>query len=61
VAEREEGVASVSAPVFDAAGILRAAVGVSGPVGRLGRTPGRQFSEAVVAAAADISSHVGTS
>ena len=41
VAEREAGVASVSAPVRDAAGTVVAAVSVSGPVDRIGRRPGR--------------------
>jgi DNA-binding IclR family transcriptional regulator len=54
VAEREPGVASVSAPVFRAATLL-AALCVSGPVSRLGETPGRGLSQAVVAAAAELS------
>jgi DNA-binding IclR family transcriptional regulator len=54
VAEREPGVASVSAPVFSA-GALLAAVCVSGPVSRLGQQPGRKLSEPVTAAAAELS------
>ncbi len=50
VAEREPGLASVSAPVHDAHGVVVAAIGVSGPVERLTRAPGRQFGAAVIAA-----------
>jgi DNA-binding IclR family transcriptional regulator len=55
VEEREPGVASVSAPVRDAAGAVVAAVSVSGPIDRLGRSPGRRHGDAVVAAASAIS------
>jgi DNA-binding IclR family transcriptional regulator len=55
VAERAPGVASVSAPVTDATGRGVAAVSVSGPIDRLGRTPGRRYGPAVVDAAARIS------
>jgi DNA-binding IclR family transcriptional regulator len=44
-------VASVSAPVRDADGTLRAALGVSGPIERTTRAPGRRYGEAVVRAA----------
>lgn len=54
VAEREAGVASVSAPVFRD-GALLGALCVSGPVSRLGQSPGRKLSAAVVQAAADLS------
>jgi Transcriptional regulator len=54
VAEREEGVASVSAPVLDAGGRVRAALCVSGPIQRLGRQPGRHLAGPVVAAAREI-------
>ncbi|HVM40081.1 MAG TPA: IclR family transcriptional regulator C-terminal domain-containing protein, partial [Acidimicrobiia bacterium] len=54
VAEREAGVASVSAPIVDASGVVVAAVGVSGPIERLGPEPGERYGAAVVAAARDI-------
>lgn len=60
VAEREPGVASVSAPVFDAAGVIRAAVSVSGPIDRLGRNPGRRFAKNVLAAATEIENRGGS-
>lgn len=40
VAEREPGVASVSAPVRDGRGVVIAAISVSGPIDRMGRRPG---------------------
>jgi DNA-binding IclR family transcriptional regulator len=54
VAEREPGVASVSAPVLRDDTLL-AALCVSGPVSRLGQAPGRKLSEPVTAAAAELS------
>ncbi len=51
VGEREEGVVSVSAPVRSPDGAVVAAVSVSGPLQRLGRSPGREHSDAVVDAA----------
>ena len=51
VAERESGVASVSAPVRDSAGGVVAAVSVSGPVERIGRRPGARWAADLLAAA----------
>jgi DNA-binding IclR family transcriptional regulator len=51
VGEREAGVASVSAPVLSANGEVVAAIGVSGPIERIGSRPGRRLAAAVVAAA----------
>ena len=51
VAERESGVASVSAPVRDAGGAVVAAVSVSGPVERIGRRPGIRWAADLLAAA----------
>ncbi|WP_116706407.1 IclR family transcriptional regulator [Actinomycetospora cinnamomea] len=51
VAEREAGVASVSAPVRSPDGSVIAAVSVSGPVDRLGRRPGARWAEPLLAAA----------
>jgi DNA-binding IclR family transcriptional regulator len=59
VAEREEGVCSVSAPVLDSAGRIHAALGVSGPINRLGRQPGRQLAGPVVAAARELERRAG--
>jgi DNA-binding IclR family transcriptional regulator len=51
VAERESGVASVSAPVRDGGGQVIAAVSVSGPVDRIGRRPGGRWAANLLAAA----------
>ena len=55
VAEREQGVASVSAPVRSRDGRVVAALSVSGPLERLTRSPGRLHAEAVLRAAAELS------
>ncbi|NSL53151.1 IclR family transcriptional regulator [Calidifontibacillus erzurumensis] len=55
VAEREEGVASVSAPVFSFNGKLIAAISVSGPISRLGEKPSEKLASYVVEAAQELS------
>ena len=55
VAEREPGVASVSAPVLAPSGRILAAVSCSGPSERLSRYPGRLHGAAVMAAAERLS------
>jgi DNA-binding IclR family transcriptional regulator len=50
VAQREAGVASVSAPVL-AGDRVMAAVSVSGPIERVSRSPGERYAAAVTAAA----------
>ncbi|WP_431232834.1 IclR family transcriptional regulator [Mycolicibacterium psychrotolerans] len=50
-AEREPGVASVSAPVRDRTGTVVAAVSVSGPIDRMGRRPGARWAADLLAAA----------
>jgi DNA-binding IclR family transcriptional regulator len=59
VAEREAGVASVSAPVFAADGTVVAAVSVSGPLDRLTRQPGRLHAAHVVGAGRALSRAAG--
>jgi DNA-binding IclR family transcriptional regulator len=55
VGQREAGVASVSAPVLDNGGVLLAALSISGPIERLGRSPGTRFAPVLVAGARRIS------
>ena len=54
VAQREPGVASVSAPVHDRAGRVLGAVSVSGPVDRIGRRPGERWAGELLEAAAEL-------
>jgi DNA-binding IclR family transcriptional regulator len=53
-AEREPGVASVSAPVRDRTGTVVAAVSVSGPIDRMGRRPGARWADDLLAAAGEL-------
>ena len=54
VAEREPGVASVSAPVRDSRGMVVAAISVSGPIDRMGRRPGTRWAADLLAAADEL-------
>lgn len=49
--ERADGVASVSAPVYDGGGEVVAAVSVSGPIERMGRRPGERWADDLLGAA----------
>ena len=60
VGEREAGVASVSAPVRGPNNKVIAAVGISGPIERLGRQPGRLHAAAIVATAAKLSEYLNS-
>lgn len=53
-AEREPGVASVSAPVRDRRGVVIAAISVSGPIDRMGRRPGARWAADLLAAADEL-------
>lgn len=60
VGEREAGVASVSAPVLGPDGSVVAAIGVSGPIPRTTRQPGRRYAAAVLRAAAAVTAALVT-
>ena len=51
IAQREAGVASVSAPVLSPEGGLLGAISVSGPIERLGRSPGPRLAPVLIAGA----------
>jgi DNA-binding IclR family transcriptional regulator len=55
IAQREAGVASVSAPVLTSAGDLLGAISISGPIERLGRTPGQRYASVLLTGARRIS------
>ncbi|MBE7188791.1 IclR family transcriptional regulator [Jatrophihabitans endophyticus] len=48
IAQREAGVASVSAPVLSPEGDLLGAISISGPIERLGRSPGTRCASVLV-------------
>ncbi len=50
-AEREPGLASISAPVFGPSDIVQAVISISGPLDRIGRKPGGNSAKVVVSAA----------
>lgn len=54
IAEREPGVASISAPVRDRHGQVVAALSLSGPAERIGRSPGTRLSRPLLSAAAEL-------
>jgi len=60
LAEREPGVASVSAPVRGPSGRVIAAVSISGPIERLTRQPGRIHAEVVSKAAQQLTEALRT-
>lgn len=57
-AEREPGLASISAPVFAADGEVVAAIGVSGPLDRIGRSVRPPLVAAVTQAAAEVTAQL---
>lgn len=58
--EREPGVASVSAPVHDGRGNVIAAIGISGPIERTTRRPGKRYGASVSRAATMVEEAVST-
>lgn len=59
VEERNDGVAGLSAPVFDGRARMIGSIGVTGPADRLTRKRMRQFAPQVVAAGLEISHQFG--
>jgi DNA-binding IclR family transcriptional regulator len=59
VAERQQGVASVSAPVRAPGGRVVAALSVSGPIDRISTQPGTRYGPLVAEAAARVAARLG--
>lgn len=59
LAERDEGTASISAPVFDASGAVAAAVGIGCPMQRLSSEPPPEWVTAILDAASALSRALG--
>lgn len=57
--EREHGLNSVAAPVFDSTGAVVAALGIGGPSFRLNAESAQEFGPVIAAAAASLSSRSG--
>ena len=57
--EREKGLASASAPIFDHRGSVVAAIGVSGPIFRFTPERAEEYSGALLKAARDLSQQLG--
>lgn len=57
--EREDGLNSLAAPVFDSTGAVVAALGIGGPSFRLNATSAQEFGPLVAEAAASLSSTLG--
>ena len=57
--ERQDGVGSVSAPVFGPLGELVAVVSISGPISRVSRIGAKRYAPAVTAAAREIEAAIG--
>ncbi|MBN9619371.1 MAG: IclR family transcriptional regulator [Actinobacteria bacterium] len=58
IGQREAGVASVSAPVLSRDGDLLAAISLSGPIERLGRSPGTRFAPVLITGARRIAAEL---
>ena len=59
--EREPGVGSVSAPIFEPLGAVIAVVSISGPEQRIGRISAKRYAPALVEAAREIEGALGVS
>ena len=58
IEEREAGLASISAPVFDEAGTFLAVLSISGSVERFQPSPAQKYADTLTAAARELSSQL---
>ncbi|ERS55990.1 MULTISPECIES: IclR family transcriptional regulator [unclassified Corynebacterium] len=55
IEEREAGLASISAPVFDSSGVFRAALSISGSAERFRPSPAKKYAHLLTSAARELS------